>query len=184
MKCCKLLFILLLLSKISIAQDFIVLKKNSHVIQTWFSGQPIFAQLTNGAWVNAIIKNIELDTLYLRPFALQIVANRFGMPITDTVFYSLMKAGVNNLHAFPKNESMPYVKNGSILQLGGGGYLLLNIINTLSNNEPVFGSKNISHVGIAAAVFAIGTIIHATHKTNYIVGKKYHVEYISTKPSS
>ena len=141
MKCCKLLFILLLLSKISIAQDFIVLKKNSHVIQTWFSGQQIFAQLNNGDWVNAIIKNIKIDTLYLRPFALQIVANRFGMPITDTVFYGLMKVGVSNLHAFPKKESMPYVKNGSILQLGAGGYLLLNVINTLSNNEPVFGSE-------------------------------------------
>lgn len=184
MKCCQLLLILLLLSKISTAQDFIVLKKNSHVIQSWFSGQNIFAQLTNDTWVNAIIKKIEIDTLYLQPFALQIVANRFGMPITDTIFYGLMKVGVNNLHAFPKKESMPYVKNGSILQLGAGGYLLLNVINTLSNNEPVFGSKNISHIGIAAAVFAIGTIIHVTHKTNYVVGKKYHVEYISSKPSS
>ncbi len=160
------------------------MKKNSHVIQTWFSGQAIFTQLTDGAWVNALIKKIELDTLYLRPFTTVVVANRLGMPITDTVFYGLMNVAVNKLHAFPKHESMPYIKNGLILQLGGGGYLLLNIINTLSDNEPVFGSKNISHVGIAAAVLAAGTIIHLTHKSNYIVGKKYHVEYISSKPSS
>jgi hypothetical protein len=88
------------------------------------------------------------------------------------------------LHAFPKTESLPYVKNGFILQLGGGGYLLLNLINTLSNNEPVFGDKNIARISIAAAVLAIGTIIHKTHKPYYIIGKKYQLEYISSKPSS
>jgi hypothetical protein len=181
---CKLIFIFLLFSKISFTQDFIVLKKKSKVIQTWFGGQHIYVQLNNRSWVNALINKIQLDTLYLQPFATPIVLNRFGMPVTDTVFYGAMHVAVNNLHAFPKKESLPYVKNGLILQLGGGGYLLLNLINTLSNNEPVFGDKNISKISIAAAVLAIGTIIHKTHKTNYVIGKKYQVEYISSKPSS
>lgn len=181
---CRLLLIFLLFSKISVAQDFIVLKKKSKVIQTWFSGQHIDAQLRNGAWVNALINKIQLDTLYLQPFATPTVLNRFGMPVIDTVFYGIMKVSVNNLHAFPKHESLPYVKNGLLLQLGSGGYLLLNIINTLSHNEPVFGNDNVSKVGLAAAVFAIGTALHKSHRSNYIIGKKYHVEYISSKPSS
>jgi len=184
MNCCKLIFIFLLLSKISAAQDFIVLKKKSRVIQTWFTGQHIYAQLNNGSWINALINKIQSDTLYLQPFSTPIVLNRFGMPVTDTVFYGMIKISPNSLHAFPKNESVPYVKNGLLLQLGGGGYLLLNVINTLSNNEPVFGSKNISKISLAAAVLAIGTIIHATHKSGYIIGKKYHIEYISSKTSS
>jgi hypothetical protein len=181
---CKFILVFILLSKFCVAQDFIVLKKKSKVIQTWFSGQHIYVQINNGSWINALINKIQLDSLYLRPFSTPIVFNRFGMPITDTVFYGTMRVAVSNLHAFPRNESMPYVKNGSLLQLGGGGYLLLNLINTLSNNQPVFGSKNIPKISIAAAVFAIGTIIHRTHKSNYIIGKKYHVEYISSKPSS
>lgn len=184
MKCCKLLLFLILFSKICTAQDFIVLKRNSHVIQTWFSGQHILVQINNGAWINALINKIEFDTLYLQPFATPTVLNRFGMPVIDTVFYGVMHVAVNKLHAFPKNESLPYVRNGSLLQLGGGGFFLLNVINVLSSNQPVFGSKNISNVSIAAAIFAIGTIIHKTHKSNYIIGKKYHVEYISSKPSS
>jgi hypothetical protein len=181
---CKLIFIFLLFSKLSFSQDFIVLKKKSRVIKTWFTGQHIYAQLNNGSWVNALINKIQLDTLYLQPFSTPIVLNRFGMPVIDTVFYGMMKVSPNNLHAFPKNETAPYVKNGLLLQLGGGGYLLLNVINTLSNNEAVFGSKNISKISLAAAVFAIGTIMHATHKSNYIIGKKYHIEYISSKISS
>ena len=181
---CKLIFILLLFSKLSSAQDFIVLKKKSKVIQTWFSGQHIYVQLNNGSWINALINKIQFDTLYLQPFATPIFLNRFGMPVIDTVFYGTMKVSEKSLHAFPKHETAPYVKNGSLLQLGGGGYLLLNLINTLSNNEPVFGNKNISKIGLAAAVLAIGTIIHKTHKSNYIIGKKYHIEYISSKTSS
>jgi len=181
---CKFILVFILLSKLCTAQDFIVLKKKSKVIQTWFSGQHIYVQINNGSWINALINKIQLDTLYLQPFATPVVFNRFGMPITDTVFYGSMHVNVANLHAFPRNESLPYVRNGLILQLGGGGYLLLNIINTLSNNQPVFGSKNISKLSIAAAVLAIGTIIHKTHKPYYIIGKKYQVEYISSKPSS
>jgi len=161
-----------------------VLKKKSKVIQTWFGGQHIYVQLNHGNWINALINKIQFDTLYLRPFATPTVLNRFGMPVIDTVFYGVMHVAVNNLHAFPKNETLPYVKNGFMLQLGGGGYLLLNLINTLSNNEPVFSNKNISKINIAAAVLAIGTIIHKTHKSDYIIGKKYQVEYISSKPSS
>ncbi len=161
-----------------------MLKKKSHVIQTWFSGQHIITQLNNGAWINALINKVKYDTLYLQPFATPTVLNRFGMPVIDTVFYGVMNVAVNKLHAFPKNETLPYIKNGLILQLGGGGYLLLNIINTLSDNKPVFGNKNLSKISIAAAVLAIGTIIHKTHKSNYIIGKKYQVEYISSKPSS
>src|SRR5690349_20719006 len=181
---CKLIFICLLFSKISFTQDFIVLKKKSKVIQTWFGGQHIYVQLNNGSWINALINKIQLDTLYLQPFATPIVLNRFGMPVTDTVFDGVMHVAVNNLHAFPKNETLPYIENGFILQAGAGGYLLLNLINTLSNNEAIFGSKNISKISIAAAVLAIGTIIHKTQKPNYIIGKKYQVEYISSKPSS
>lgn len=161
-----------------------MLKKKSTVIQTWFSGQHIYVQLNNGSWINALINKIQLDTLYLQPFATPTVLNRFGMPVIDTVFYGVMHIPVNNLHAFPKNESLSYIKNGLILQLGGGGYLLLNVINTLSNNKAVFGNKNISKISLAAAVLAIGIIIHKTHKSNYIIGKKYHIEYISSKPSS
>ena len=151
---CKLIFILIFFSKLSTAQDFIVLKKKSKIIQTWFRTQHIYVQLNNGSWVNALINKIQFDTLYLQPFATPIFLNRFGMPVIDTVFYGMMKVSPNNLHAFPKNETAPYVKNGLLLQLGGGGYLLLNVINTLSNNQAVFGSKNISKIGLAAAVFA------------------------------
>jgi hypothetical protein len=186
MNCCKLLLLFIFISNITSAQsDFIILKKRSRVLETWFSGQYIQLQLNNRQWVSAQIKKIQDDSLYLRPFATRVLANRWGMPYVDTTYYGYMPVSVKNIRALPKmEESFAYVKNGLLLQLGGGGYLVLNIINTLSNNEPVFGNDNLPKVSIGAAVFAAGTLLSLTRKSTYLIGKKYHIEYISSKPSS
>jgi hypothetical protein len=158
--------------------DFIQLKKNNRVLQTWFQGDYIYAQLKNGQWINAEIYKIQDDSLYLRPFTVRTY-------FLDTTFFGLMTIHINYLMAFPREDKgFSYVKNGTIFIIGGGGYLLLNVINTLSNNEPVFGSDNLPNVAIATAVLALGVALRLTHKSTYIVGKKYHIEYISSKPSS
>lgn len=96
-----------------------------------------------------------------------------------------MTIHVNHIKAFPKtDESFSYVKNGLIFKIAGGGYLLLNAINTLSDHDDFFASDNIPKISIAAGVLAVGIVLGLTHKTSYVVGKKYHIEYISTKPSS
>jgi hypothetical protein len=185
MNCCKLLLVFIFISNTCTAQsDFILLKKGSRVLETWFSGQNIQLQLDNRQWVNAVINKIQDDSLYLRPFVTQVLANRWGMPYIDTTYYGVMNIDVKDIRALPKTgESFPYIRNGLIFQIGGGGYLALNVINTLSNNEPVFGDDNISKVSIAAAVLAAGTLMSLTHKSIYVLGKKYHIEYISSKPS-
>src|SRR4030095_11960288 len=112
MNCCKLLIIFILISNISTAQsDFIVLKKRSKVLQTWFSGQNIHLQLNTGQWLTALISKIQNDSLYLRPFNTQILPNRWGMPYVDTTYYGVMTISVNSIRAFPKtDESFSYIK--------------------------------------------------------------------------
>ena len=91
---------------------------------------------------------------------------------------------ISYVKAFPKDdEGFEYVKNGTIFKIAGGGYALLNVINTLSNHEAVFGSDNLPKILIALGVFAVGEILSLTHKREYVMGKKYHIEYISVKPS-
>jgi len=184
MNCCKLVILLLFFSKLATAQDIVVLKSNRKVVQTWFSGQSIELQLTNKQWVRALIHKIENDSLYLRPFVTQVLANRWGMPYEDTTFYGSLTIGTNEIYAFPKlEESFPYVRNGFIFQVGAAGYLVLNLINTLRDDDPYFGEDNLPNVLIATGVFAVGTLLHVTHKSTLVLGKKYHVQYISSKPS-
>ncbi len=183
---CILASIAALIITSSFAQsDFIILKKNDKVLQTWFKDNDIYMQLKNGQWINAIIYKIEKDSLYLRPYVVQTFVNRIGLNFLDTTYYGLMAISPNYINAFPKKgESFSYVKNGLIFVLAGGGYLVLNVINTLSDKEPVFGADNLPKISIATAVLALGVVMGLTHKPNYIMGKKYHVEYISVKPSS
>lgn len=164
--------------------DFIQLKKNNKVIKTWFKGNDFYGQLQNDQWVTAEIYKIQDDSLYLRPYIVQTFANRLGLPFLDTTYYGIMPVHYNQLKAFPKeDEAFSYVKNGLIFEIAGGGYIILNVINTLSDNEPVFGKDNLPQLSIAAGVLALGVILNVTHKTSYIIGKKYHIEYISAKPS-
>ena len=165
--------------------DFIQLKKRNKVIQSWFKDNYIYLQLQNDQWINAVIYNIKDDSLYLRPYVVQTFVNRIGLNFLDTTFYGLMPVHFKNIKAFPKDdEAFSYVKNGAIFDIAAGGYIVLNVINTLSNNEPVFGPDNLPKLGIAAGVLAIGIVLGLTHKTTYNIGKKYHIEYIATKPSS
>ena len=165
--------------------DFIQLKKRNTVLQTWFKGNYITLQLKNQQWLDAVIYKIKDDSLYLRPYSLQTNFNRLGLNYIDTIFYGLLTIHINYVNAFPKkDEGFSYVKNGSIFYIAGGGYLLLNIINTLSDNEPVFGSDNLPKITLGAGLLALGVVLSLTHKSTYIIGKKYHIEYISAKPSS
>ncbi len=185
MKRCILLIIVSLLFASSFAQsDFIELKKNNKVLQTWFRESYITLQLKNGQWLDAIIFKIQDDSLTLRPYMLQTNINRLGLNFIDTIYYGLMKVNFNAIKAFPKKDKgFSYVKNGLIFEIAGGGYLLLNVINTLSNNDPVFGSDNIPNLSIATGVLALGIALALTHTSSYIIGKKYHVEYIAVKSS-
>jgi hypothetical protein len=184
-RCIFILIAALIITSSFAQSDFIILKKNDKVLQSWFKGNDIYMQLKNGQWINAIIYKIEKDSLYLRPYVVQTYVNRIGLNFLDTTFYGLMPISPNYINAFPKKgESFSYVKNGLIFVLAGGGYIILNVINTLSNNEPVFGADNLPKISIAAAVLALGAVMGLTHKPNYIMGKKYHIEYISAKPSS
>ena len=184
-RCIPALIIVCIIYNVSFAQsDFIQLKKRDKVIKSWFKGNDFYGQLKNGQWVTALIYKIENDSLYLRPYIVRTYANRLGLPYLDTTYYGMMPVHPNQLNAFPKDdEGFSYIKNGTLFYIAGGGYLLLNVINTLSNNEPVFGSDNLDNIGLAAGLLAVGLALDLTHKSTYTIGKKYRIEYISAKPS-
>ncbi|HEX5150873.1 MAG TPA: hypothetical protein VFW07_05465 [Parafilimonas sp.] len=182
---CFLIIITVFFVNASFSQsDFFQLKKRDKVLKTWYKDNDIYFQLGNGQWITAVIHKIQDDSLYLRPYQVQTFVNRLGLNYLDTTFYGLMTIHINSIHAFPKDdEGFSYVKNGAIFKIAGGGYLLLNIINTLSDGDPVFGEDNLPKIGIAAGVIAVGVVLGLTHKSTYIIGKKYRLEYIAVKPS-
>lgn len=160
--------------------DFILLKKRNKTIASYYVDNTITFRNTSGRWVDAYINDIKGDTLYLKEFEIVPYVNSWGMPATDTLWRNRMKITTKDMAAFPrKNQSVNYIKDGTLLQVASGGYMLLNVINTLSDGDALFEDNNGMRLGIAAAVFAIGTLMHTSRSPVIEVGRKYRLQYIT-----
>lgn len=175
----KLIFLLLFTSifiQANAQQGFVVLRKRNQTIQTFFPTSYIRLQLSNKQWIEGRIKRIKEDSLFIDQMAIRQVANYFGLPTIDTVRFGLFKIHLNEIYALPKtSDGLAFLTNGTLLQIGSAGYIGLNVINGIGKNEPIFSTDNGTRLGIAAGIFAIGTLLHRTHKDTYILGKKYQL---------
>lgn len=164
---------------VTLSQDFLLLKKGHKTIASFYTGNAITFRTTSGNWVDAYINKIAGDTLYIKEFELIRYVNSWGMPSVDTMWRNRRKITVKDMSAFPrKDQSVNYIKDGTLFKVAGGGYILLNVINTLSDGDNLFDNNNGTRLGIAALVFAIGTLMHTSRSPVIVVGKKYKLQYI------
>ena len=165
--------------------DMLVLKKRDRTMQRYYTGSFFSFQLQDEQVISGYIKKLKNDSLYIVPIQERPVINFLGMIVTDTVILNTMKIPLSAIYAVPKEkEAFAYIRNGSLLQILSGGYIVLNVINTVASKDAVFGKDNRKQLGVAAVVFGAGTLMHATHKSNYVLGKKYHLQIILLTPSS
>ena len=164
--------------------DFLLLKKKDIVVQSFIKGSYFTCQLTNGQWVEGTIKTIKDDSVFMEQMNVQQVATFWGTARMDTLHYGIAKLALHDIHALPyKEHGISIVNNGSLFTIGAGGYIVLNVINGLSQNESVTSSKNLTNLGIAAAVFVFGEILHWTHPKSIVLGKKYQLYSTASIPS-
>jgi len=183
----KLLLLILFCSFVDTANaqsDMLVLKKRNRTVQRFFTGSAITFQLSSKQWITGYIKKIKNDTLQILPIQEQPTVNFLGMIVTDTILLNPIKIPLQSIYAVPKDESFTYIKDGSLLQILSGGYLVLNVINTAASKDPVFGKDNIKNLGTAAGVFAAGTIMHTLHKSVHVLGKKYSIQIVQISAGS
>lgn len=153
--------------------DFMVLKKKHTTIHTYFPGSYISFRIGEDMWLSGYIQRIQHDSIYLKAFREQPFVDAWGMIATDTIYTAVQRVAIKNITAFPKEaEGFSYIRNGAILEIGAGGYMFLNIINTLSNKDPLFGQHNVPRLGTAAAIFAAGLLLNLTHRDYYNTGEK------------
>ncbi len=171
-------------------EDFFVLKKKHKTIQRFYSGYSIVFKVQDGEWISGDITLIRNDSFYVREKAL-----RYSMTGVDTVHFGIMRVALRDVTVMPRktamvyyrndrpvlirgHEKFAYIKNGLLFQVIGGGYILLNTVNTLRDKDPVFSKKNTPRLGVAALVFLFGQVLHWTYRQHLQLGKKYHLEYI------
>lgn len=189
----KLTFIALLTFCSSVVysqQDFFILKKRNKKIAFFKKYSYITFQLKSREWITGYITKVQNDSFYVNPMVVH-----YSWMGADTVHYNILPVSLADVFAMPRkgeqsvyvndrvkiilgNEHWVWIKNGWLFRVGGGGYTMLNTTNSLLQKDPPFASNNIGKLGIGAAVFLIGELLHLTYKPTLRIGKKYHIQSI------
>ncbi|MBV9986807.1 MAG: hypothetical protein JO301_03960 [Chitinophagaceae bacterium] len=157
--------------------DLLVMKQRGRPVQTWVKGSFFNFQFVNKQWIQGRIREMRNDSLLIDVMVFRSVLTRFGVPAIDTGRVGILKFHVREVYAMPKRRLQSGAfSDGALLQVGSGGFIFLNIFNSLTHGEAVFGGNNPSALGIAAGIFGIGTLISLTHKDYVVLGKKFSLE--------
>jgi hypothetical protein len=170
-------------------QDVLIFKKKNKSIEKFWKGSVISFQVNSKQWRKGEITRINKDSFYIRPS--MVIYSLYG---TDTVRFPIQGYTIADIHAMPnkgilvnyKNGSYQiqrsaghvhfyWIKSGAIFRIGAAAYAGVNIANGLINNDLSF-KKSKEELGIAAAVFLAGLLLHKTYKPALRIGKKYKVE--------
>ena len=158
----------------------LLLKERGVTIRSFSVGDYINFQFSNEQWLTGYISAIKEDTIQINQFALQRVMTMFGTYGEDTLKLGKMLLHINEIKAFAKDRGHynSVVTNGSALQVGGAGYVLLNVINSLINNDPILEQKNIPKlIGGAVAVVA-GRLLRKANPNYRPIGKRFSLEIL------
>jgi hypothetical protein len=158
----------------------LLLKERGVTIRSFSVGDYINFQFSNQQWVTGYVSAIKEDTIQINQFALQRVMSQFGTYGEDTLRLGKMVLHINEIIAFSKDRGHynSVVTNGSALQVGGAGYVLLNIINSLINNDPILEQRNIPKIISGAVAVVAGRLLRKANPNYRPIGKRFSLEIL------
>jgi len=170
---------------LTIAQvpDFISVKKRSSItIRNYYAGGwPITFKSKDGRIYEGPIQKIANDSLWVTFYNV----NRMKT-IWDTYFYDTVDVYSVPFHYKEIDHIiMPNVRKrkgylstlGNMMQIGGFGYDVLNVANSLIYFGGLTEEKNLRNLGIATAVGLAGTLIKGRYANPYRKSKRYRIVY-------
>ena len=188
----KLTLIIVLFFSFSIIysqRSILVFKKKNKSLENFWTGSIIAFQLKNKEWQKGEITAIKNDSFYIRSMVVQ-----YNLYNIDTFHYNVLGFSVSDIYALPKkgvlidyrngqyqiimsagHQHWYWIKTGWIFRVGAAGYAGLNITNGLIKNDFSI-SESKTQLGIAAAVFLGGVLLHKAYKLTLRLGRKYHLE--------
>ncbi len=178
------------------SSDYIVIrKKNNRTLHSYYAGAFISATAFNGFNVNGYIKDIRHDSIFVVQQSTQLVDAAFGTTI-DTLYYTI---GFDYREIERFNFSSKYIHGFSpgqqkdnfltrmlppLMTIGGGGYLVLELVNGAYRHESIDANNKLPSLIIAAGVMAAGITWSSLHKNRMVRPEKYKVIYVHKKGGS
>ena len=166
--------------------DILLLQKNHKTVRTWFTGSNIDFFTEDHTPVSGNIDSIRNDTLYLAQYEVRFHTNAYGTTVRDTIFKYALVFKLSDIYSVPaKRKRSNVLGTGLLFTVAGLGYLTLNIINTIAEDEAVFGEDNIPRLVLGSSLVVAGMIQRMIHhkREEYRIGKKYRFKTL-TQPAA
>ena len=162
------------------SSDFILLKKRSKTIETYYAGTNIAFTSNTGAYRDALIEKIRNDTLYLREFITQYLPTTFGTYILDTLGSYHFAYHYNQVAVIGRKEKKSFNMRGSGAALFGGGSVLVLASGVVFLVDRARFSAPLL---IASAALAVaGYFMMKGKSSGIIIGRKYRLVYMGVAP--
>ena len=158
--------------------QILMLKDKGVVVHSFTKGDYIEFEFSNHQWLMGYIDWVRNDSIQINQFALQSVLTMYGTYGEDTLKLGKLAFHINEIIEFPKEKGYynSVFTNGAFLKAGGIGYLGLNIINSISNKDPLFSNDNLPKLIGGALAWMGGVLIHKTNPNYRPIGKRFSVE--------
>lgn len=157
--------------------DIMLLKKGNKTIQKFFTGSNIMFFTTGGMQVTGTIECITNDSIFLYQQTIRRIPTAEGGIRFDTSNKYKLMFNIANIGSFPagKLKGKNLLTDGTLLMLGGAGYLVLNLVNTTRQGDPPFGEENLPKVLASTGAMAGGFLLRKAWPTKHKLGRKYQV---------
>lgn len=177
----SILFIFLLASVSTVcaqSSDFIMLKKKSKTIHSYYAGTQIELVTTNGVYKDALITKIANDTIYLQEFLVHTAMTGLGFYIRDTVGSYRYMYDYRQIASIGGKPQKGFNVKGSGAALFGGGTIL-----TLGSGVVYLADRkkfSPALMIVSAALAGVGYLLMKTGNKGIVIGKKhYRLEYMN-----
>ncbi len=171
---------------------YLVYKKNTTILRSFYKGNYITFQTKNKQLQSGNITAINKDSFFIQPYSVI-----YGWISTDTIKYSTIGFAITDIYAIPNSGIQIdnfngrnkirgnaghvhwyWIKSGWIFRAASVGYVALNISNDIISGNPPLTKNNLRNFGKAALVFGFGKLLKMHYKVLLKIGKKYQAVII------
>ena len=159
------------------SSDFILLKKKGRTIRTFYAGVSISFGTSSGNYTGQI-SSITKDSIYFIQYDVRQVPTNLGIFVLDTIATYRLKFNYQDIsYVGRKAPGFNWSATGG--SLFGGGILLTTFgLGTWLFTKP--GTQYFASPALVIGSAAMGGIgfLLLRSKNNYLIGSKYHLDYI------
>jgi len=162
--------------------DFIVFKKNQHIIKSFFAGSGITFKTVDGYYSGKIII-VKKDSLYINQYDVRQVPTNLGVYMLDTVAIYRLAFNYKDIIGIRNEKRKGFNLAASGGSLFGGGILITAFgLGTWIFTKP--GTQYYASPALvisSAALAGVGYLLLRSNSSDYDIGKKYQLDYVKVK---